>query len=155
MNGFKHNDKKLLKLIQNDFPLNKRPWKSVGEKLNLEEDEVLSRIKRLYDRGIIRKISPVLNGRKAGFTSSTLVALRVKEEEVQKVARIINEYHNVTHNYQREHEFNIWFTITALNDEELSETLQNIKRIAEIEDDDMLDLPTIRLFKIDTRFILR
>ncbi len=155
MHGIDQVDKELLNLVLNDFPLNKRPWRRLGEKLNLEEDEVLSRIKRLFELGVIRKIGPALNGKRVGFAASTLVALRVEEDRIQKVSKIVNEYPNVTHNYQREHEFNIWFTISAFNDEELSKILQEIRTKVEVKDRDILNLPTRRHFKIDTRFMLK
>jgi DNA-binding Lrp family transcriptional regulator len=155
MSSLNQIDRRLLELVQNDFPLEKKPWMKIGEKLNLEENEVLSRLKRLFNHGIIRKISSTLDARRMGFTSSTLIALRVNADRVQKVAQIINEYHNVSHNYQRDHEFNIWFTITALNKEELSNILQEIKLRANVKDSDVFNLPAKRLFKIDTRFNLR
>ena len=155
MNDLDQIDKRLLETLQFDFPLEKKPWIKIGEVLNLGEDEILKRLKRLSDRGIIRKIGPILNGRSVGFKSSTLVALKVEKNRINKVAQIVNKFDNVTHNYLRDHEFNMWFTITALDEKKLLKIIQEIQRRAGLKDDDILNLPTVRLFKINVCFDLK
>jgi DNA-binding Lrp family transcriptional regulator len=145
-------DKKLLQLAQDEFPITRRPWAALGSKLKITEEEVMSRLKRLHREGIIRKIGPILDARKLGLCASTLIAMKVPEEKLESVVDIINEYKSVSHNYLREHEYNLWFTITTSSKEELKRTVEEIKRRTEIPDTDVLDLPTSRRFKIDVRF---
>jgi DNA-binding Lrp family transcriptional regulator len=145
-------DKKLLQLAQDEFPITKRPWVTLGNKLKITEEEVILRLKKLHREGIIRKIGPILDTRKLGLCASTLIAMKVPEEKMEHVVNIINEYKNVSHNYLREHEYNLWFTITTPSKEELRRTIEEIKRRTEIPDADILDLPTSRRFKIDVRF---
>ncbi len=145
-------DKELLQLLQDDFPVEKRPWAELGKKLGIAEEEVLSRTKRLLSDGAIRKIRSILDAKKLGLCSSTLIAMKVPEEKMEKVVSIVNEYMSVTHNYRREHDYNLWFTITTCGDKDLRDTVEEIKRRAEIPDSDVLDLPDTRLFKIDVRF---
>ncbi|MEM0488094.1 MAG: AsnC family transcriptional regulator [Candidatus Bathyarchaeia archaeon] len=147
-------DRKLLQLLQDDFPLVERPWKVVGDKLSISEDEVVTHLKRLYEGGVIQKIGPILDAPKIGLTASTLVAMKVSENRVDDVASVINEYESVSHNYEREHEYNIWFTITASDTKELTTILEEIRRKAGIKKGDILNIPIKRRFKIDVRFQL-
>lgn len=145
-------DKKLLQLAQDEFPITKSPWATLGNKLKITEEEVILRLKKLHREGIIRKIGPILDTRKIGLCASTLIAMKVLEEKMEHVVDIINEYKSVSHNYLREHEYNLWFTITTPSKEELRRTIEEIKRRTGIPDTDVLDLPTSRRFKIDVRF---
>lgn len=145
-------DKQLLQLTQDEFSIMKRPWKELGNRLKITEEEVLLRLKRLCNKGVIRKIGPILNTRKLGLSASTLIAMKVPEEKIEQVASIINEYESVSHNYQREHEYNLWFTIRTSDEKKLRRTIEEIKRRTEIPDANILDLPTLRVFKIDVRF---
>lgn len=145
-------DKQLLQLTQDEFSIMKRPWKELGNRLKITEEEVLLRLKRLCNKGVIRKIGPILNTRKLGLSASTLIAMKVPEEKIEQVASIINEYESVSHNYQREHEYNLWFTIRTSDEKKLRRTIEEIKRRTEIPDANILDLPTLRMFKIDVRF---
>ena len=145
-------DKQLLQLTQDEFSIMKRPWKELGNRLKITEEEVLLRLKRLCNKGVIRKIGPILNTRKLGLSASTLIAMKVPEEKIEQVASIINEYESVSHNYQREHEYNLWFTVRTSDEKKLRRTIEEIKRRTEIPDANILDLPTLRVFKIDVRF---
>lgn len=145
-------DKRLLQLAQDEFPITRRPWAKLGEKLDITGEEVLYRLKRLYNEGLIRKIGPVIDARKVGLNASTLIAMRVPKNEIERVAKIINEYEIVSHNYLREHEYNLWFTITTSNEGELRKILREIAQRTGIQEIDILDLPTICRFKINVRF---
>lgn len=145
-------DKQLLQLTQDEFSIMKRPWKELGNRLKITEEEVLLRLKRLCIKGVIRKIGPILNTRKLGLSASTLIAMKVPEEKIEQVASIINEYESVSHNYQREHEYNLWFTVRTSDEKKLRRTIEEIKRRTEIPDANILDLPTLRVFKIDVSF---
>ena len=145
-------DKKLMQILQDDFPMVERPWKHVGEKLSLTEDQVLTRLKRLNRQDVTRKIGAVIDTSKVGLTAATLVALKVPQNRVGEVSSVINQYVGVSHNYQREHEYNVWFTLKARSQSELTATLKDITRKTAIPEKDLLNLPTKKCFKINVRF---
>ena len=142
-------DRRLLDLVQKEFPLTGRPFLALGEILGTSEDEVIRRTKRLQDLGIIRRIGPILDMRRLGC-SGVLVALPVPDGRIDEVADVVNGYREISHNYLRPNdtEFNMWFTISA-SEARIEEIL------AEIRDETGLDqllLPTKRIFKIGVRF---
>jgi DNA-binding Lrp family transcriptional regulator len=145
-------DKELLQHLQDNFPVVKRPWAELGTKLGIGEEEVFSRIQVLSSVGVIRNIRTILDAKKMKSCSSTLMAMKVPEDKMEEVASIVNEYMSVTHNYRREHDYNLWFTVTACGAMDLRSTVEEIKRRTGIPDHDILDLPTTRVFKIDVRF---
>jgi DNA-binding Lrp family transcriptional regulator len=123
----------------------------LGESLNRDEKWVLERIKDLREKEIIRRLGGVFDSKNLGF-SSTLIALKVPPEKIDQVATIIDACPGVTHNYLREHEYNVWFTLTSPTPAELLNTLQEIlKKIGITE---YLNLPTIRAFKLNVEFSL-
>jgi DNA-binding Lrp family transcriptional regulator len=144
-------DRKILNLLQTDFPIEEEPFKKIGERVGIEEDEVLQRIKALQDEKIIRRIGAVFDLRKLGFVSS-LCAARVPEERIADFVGIVNAYPGVTHNYRRSHEYNIWFTFIAPSEEELQRSIEEIRRRTGI--DDILSLRATRTFKINASFEL-
>jgi len=103
-------DKRLCDLIQNEFPVVERPYAAIGERLEMGEDEVLERVQRLRSERIIRQISAIFDTRKLGYRSM-LVAARAPAERADEAAEVISTHPGVTHNYERKHEFNIWFTL--------------------------------------------
>lgn len=142
-------DRKLLNLIQEDFPLTAAPFAEVAVRLGIGEGEVLDRIGRLREEGIIRRVGAVFDLRKLGFVS-TLCAARVPEAKMAAFVTTVNACPGVTHNYRREHEYNVWFTLIAPGEEELSALLADIKLKTGI--DDILSLRAVRTFKINARF---
>ena len=147
-------DRKIVQILQDDFPIVERPWKEVGDKLHLTENDVINRIKRLNEQGITRKIGSIVDASKVGLTAATLVAMRVPKNKVAEVASIINSYGSISHNYEREHEYNVWFTITASNNDELTTILEDIRQKTAISPSDVLNLTTKHRFKINVRFQL-
>ncbi|HID19497.1 MAG TPA: Lrp/AsnC family transcriptional regulator [Methanophagales archaeon] len=145
-------DKELLQNLQDNFPVEKRPWTDLGKILGISEEEVLSRIQRLFSDGVIRKLRTILDAKKLNTCSSTLMAMKVPDEKMEGVANVVNEYMSVTHNYRREHDYNLWFTVTTCGSKDLGSTVEEIKRRTGIPDHDTLDLPTTCVFKIDVRF---
>ena len=145
-------DRALLQWLQDEFPVTGRPWRSGAARLGMSEEEVVNRVRRLSEAGVIRSVHTILDKQKAGPGSSTLVAMKVPEEKIQDVVPVINEYPPVTHNYLREHKYNLWFTVNAGNERELTAILDEMKRRTGVSDADLLDLRTRRVFKTDVRF---
>ena len=140
-------DRKLLNLLQGSFPIAARPYAHVAELAGVPEGEVLGRTKRLLDERIIREITPIFDTRVLGY-SSMLVAARVDPENPWRAAKIINSHPGVSHNYLRDHDFNLWFTIATEPDSALGldGTLELLERLTGAES--VRQLPTLRLFKI-------
>ena len=142
-------DKKLLDIVQGKFPLTARPYGEIASLLEISEDDVISRLKKLKHEGIIRRIGAIFESKKLGYRS-TLCAMKAPGHRVDEVVGIINEYTGVTHNYLREHDYNIWFTITARSRQELDKIMAEIREKSGIQD--LIDLPTVRMFKIRVHF---
>jgi siroheme decarboxylase len=140
-------DRKLLNLLQGSFPLAVRPYAHVAGLAELSEEEVLARTKRLLDERIIREVTPIFDTRVLGY-SSMLVAAKVDAENPWRAAKIINSHPGVSHNYLRDHDFNLWFTIATEPDSPLGleGTLEVLQRLTGAES--VRQLPTLRLFKI-------
>ncbi|MCL4429131.1 MAG: AsnC family transcriptional regulator [Chloroflexi bacterium] len=145
-------DKKIIQILQDDFPMVEHPWKEVGNKLNLTEDHVINRLKRLNQQGVTRKIGAIIDTSKVGLNAATLVAFKVPPAKVEEVSNVINQYAGVSHNYQRDHEYNVWFTLKAPGDQELNATLCEITQKTAAASQDILNLPTKQCFKIRVRF---
>ena len=140
-------DKRLLNLMQGRFPIAQRPYQHVAEEAGIGEQEVIARVNRLLDERIIRQVTPIFDTRALGY-SSMLVAAKVDPENPWRAANIINEHPGVSHNYLRNHEFNIWFTIATEPDSKLGldGTLEALAKEAGAES--VRQLPTLKLFKI-------
>jgi len=142
-------DRKLLNLVQENFPLVPEPYRKLGGIIGMGEGEVLARLKRLQDKGVIRHLGAIFDSRKLGY-SGTLCAMHVEPDRVDEVAALINSFPGVTHNYLREHRFNMWFTILAGSRAELSEILSLIREKTGIKE--IMELPAEEVFKIKVNF---
>ncbi|MBV9607521.1 MAG: AsnC family transcriptional regulator [Solirubrobacterales bacterium] len=140
-------DKRLLNLMQGSFPIAERPYQHVAAQAGVAETEVIERVKRLLQERIIRQVTPIFDTRALGY-SSMLVAAKVDPDNPWRAANVINEHPGVSHNYLRNHEFNIWFTIATEPDSKLGldGTLEVLAREARAES--VRQLPTLKLFKI-------
>jgi len=138
-------DKKLLNLLQNEIPIDKRPFQLLGDKLYITEEEVLRRINKLKKEGLIRRVGGIFDSRKLGYTS-TLCAAKVPSHKVDKVTEIINNYAEITHNYIREDEYNVWFTVITFSKENLYKILEEIKINTNLQD--IISLPSAQYFKV-------
>ena len=145
-------DLAILNALQDDLPLVSRPWKAIADHLNITETGMLDRMKDLEEAGIIRGISPVLESRSLGLHAATLVALHVPEERLDEIAAVISSYAEVSHNFQRDHYYSLWFTIAAQNEEGIQRVLHEILQQTGIPASDVLDLPTTKKIKINMRF---
>ncbi|WP_339059952.1 Lrp/AsnC family transcriptional regulator [Tepidibacillus marianensis] len=139
-------NQELLNLIQKDFPLEEQPFLTMGNRLGISEEEVIERLQSLKGT-VIRQISAIFDTRSLGYESS-LVAARVTPERLDQAAQIINQHPGVTHNYKRNHEFNLWFTIAIPPNSRLGleKTVEWLGKMAEVES--IRILPTLKLFKI-------
>jgi DNA-binding Lrp family transcriptional regulator len=142
-------DRAILNEIQSHFPLRARPYREVSERLDLTEKEVILRVDRMARGGIIRRIGANFNSRKLGFTS-TLCAARVPVEKISGFVEKVNQYPGVTHNYEREGDFNIWFTFIAESQEIIESALKEIKKTTGVEE--LISLPAVNIFKIRVDF---
>ncbi|TMM20113.1 MAG: Lrp/AsnC family transcriptional regulator [Actinobacteria bacterium] len=140
-------DRRLLNLLQGSFPIARRPYQHVAALAGVGEAEVLQRTGRLLQQRIIRQVTPIFDTRALGY-SSMLVAARVDPSYPHRAAQVINAHPGVSHNYLRNHDFNLWFTIATEPGSRLGidGTLQVLAREAGAES--MRQLPTLRLFKI-------
>jgi DNA-binding Lrp family transcriptional regulator len=140
-------DKRLLNLMQGSFPIAPRPYRQVASEAGIPERQAIERVQQLIDERIIRQVTPIFDTRALGY-SSMLVAAKVDPENPWRAANVINEHPGVSHNYLRNHEFNIWFTIATEPDSPLGldGTLDALGREAGAES--IRQLPTLKLFKI-------
>jgi siroheme decarboxylase len=141
-------DRRLLNLLQSSFPLEPRPFARIAREAGVDEEEVLERTQWLLDNRIIREVTPIFDTPALGY-SSMLVAARVDAEHPHRAAAVINEHPGVSHNYLRNHDFNLWFTIATAPDSKLGldGTLDVLKGLSGAES--MRQLPTLTMFKIN------
>ena len=141
-------DKRLLNLLQGSFPLAPRPFAAVAEAAGVGEDEVLRRTQRLLDERIIRQVTPIFDTRVLGY-KSMLVAAKVDPDNPHRAAKVINSHPGVSHNYLRNHDFNLWFTIATEPGSKLGlqGTLDVLQELTGAES--VRQLPTLKLFKIN------
>ena len=142
-------DKAILNRIQSDFPIRNRPYQAIAEELDLSEEQVLERVRRLKADGIIRRIGGNFVPGKVGFVS-TLCAAKVPEDRVDAFSTVVNRYAGVTHNYVRDNEMNVWFTFIAQSREEIEKNLIRISHETGVER--ILNLPATKVFKIRAKF---
>ena len=140
-------DRRVLNLMQGSFPLDPRPYAAVAREAELSEEEVMARVQRLLDERIIRQVTPIFDTRALGY-GSMLVAARIDPEHPWRAAKIINSHPGVSHNYLRNHDFNMWFTLAVEGDSKLGmqgtlDVLQELTGAQSIR-----QLPTLKLFKI-------
>ncbi|MDX6639205.1 MAG: siroheme decarboxylase [Solirubrobacteraceae bacterium] len=140
-------DRRVLNLMQGSFPLESRPYASVAAAAELTEADVMARVQRLLDDRIIRQLTPIFDTRTLGY-GSMLVAAKVDAEHPWRAAKIVNSHPGVSHNYLRNHEFNMWFTLAVEEDSKLGlqGTLDVLQELTGAES--VRQLPTLKLFKI-------
>ena len=140
-------DKRLMNLLQSSFPLDPHPFAAVAAEAGLDLDDTLERTQRLLDERIIREITPIFDTRALGY-SSMLVAAKVDPEYPHRAAQFINSHPGVTHNYLRNHDFNLWFTLAVEPDSTLGLDGTLDVMAAKTGAESIRQLPTLKLFKI-------
>jgi DNA-binding Lrp family transcriptional regulator len=142
-------DRLILNEIQRNFPVTHRPFLALARRLGMKEKEILERVQRLKETGIIRRIGASFSARAVGF-SSTLCAAKVPSEKIEKFVSVVNSYPGVTHNYEREGDFNLWFTLIAPSRKRIEKILAAISRRTGVRP--ILDLPATKTLKIAVDF---
>jgi DNA-binding Lrp family transcriptional regulator len=141
-------DREILDIIQSDYPIVSRPYYEIGKRVRLTESEVLARVRRLKELGIIRRIGANFQSRKLGW-KSTLCCAKVPEKKLNDFIKVVNEYPGVTHNYLRKHEYNVWFTFIAPTWEKIEKDLKTIEEKTGVK---ILNLPATKMLKIKVDF---
>jgi DNA-binding Lrp family transcriptional regulator len=144
-------DRHLLNIIQTDFPMDARPYDVLGQRLGITRDEALRRVRKLSDSGIIRKIGPSFDTAKLGHVS-TLVAAKVPPDRLEEVAAVVSAFREVTHNYGREFEYNLWFTLVCEGPERVDEAIDCIKSTTGVHDMHVLSAERVFKIKVDFEF---
>ncbi|MGC8605624.1 MAG: AsnC family transcriptional regulator [Desulfomonilaceae bacterium] len=141
-------DRALLNEVQSRFPVQSHPYRVIGSRVGISEQETLDRIAKLRDAGIIRRIGASINSRGLGFVS-TLIATTVPVDQLDNVVSIINSFPGVTHNYLRRHRLNVWFTLIAQSE---ADKIRIIREMSEQTGIELFDYPAKRIFKIRVDF---
>ena len=142
-------DRKLLSVVQTDFPVSRRPFDTLAERLSVEPARALARVASMRERGVIRRLGAVFDSRSLGY-ASTLVAGRIPPDRLAAVAETVSALAGVTHNYRREHAYNLWFTLTAESEGQLEAVLAKLKQQTGIEQ--FHSLPALVVYKIRVHF---
>ncbi len=142
-------NRKLLNLMQAEFPLTKEPYSELGLKLGIDSDEVIHRIDQLKAKDVIRRISPILDARRLGY-QTTLVAMRIAEGQLDKAKQVIIGHPGVSHGYERDHAFNIWITLAISQKSDIEAELKQLASAVGAEA--IIALPAIKLFKLRVYF---
>ena len=141
-------DTEILNEIQWKFPLVAKPFDEIAKKFEISSDEVKNRLTQLKRKGVLRQLSAIFDTRKLGYTSS-LVAMEIESDKLERVAHQINKHPGVSHNYEREHQFNLWFTLAVPPGSDLEKELDKFSKLDGIKKTRML--PTLQLFKIGVK----
>ena len=149
-NSFTLLEQHLLNDFQRDMSLSATPYADIASQLGVDEEEVLQSIKSLQERGVISRVGPVFRPNRIGV--STLAAMSVPAEDIECVARIVSAFPEVNHNYERDHEYNLWFVVTASSEEHLDIVLYEIEQHAEYP---LMSLPMLDDYFIDLGFKLK
>ncbi len=146
---FDPTDRKILNILQSDFPLVPEPWKAIGDRVGIGEQEVFDRVGVLKKKNVVRQVGAIFDTRRLGY-SSTLVAMRFPDDKLDSAAQLLNQHPGISHNYAREGQFNLWFTLAVPPGQSVAEETEKLGRITGAEATRLL--PTIRFFKIGVNF---
>jgi DNA-binding Lrp family transcriptional regulator len=143
-------DRLLLNRLQSDFPVTPRPFLDVGQEVGMTEDDVIARLRRLLETGAVNRLGPVLSASAVGG-ERTLAAMPVPPERLEEVAALVNSFEAVSHNYEREHHYNLWFVLSAAAPGEVQRALAAIERETGIA---VMNLPALEEYFLGVRFQL-
>lgn len=142
-------DQRILNILQSDFPLSREPWREIGDKAGVSEEEILKRVAALKKKNVVRQVGAIFDTRRLGYTSM-LVAMRFPEDKLDAAAHLLNAHPGISHNYAREGQFNLWFTLAVPPGVEINDEVERLARATGAEATRLL--PTIRFFKIGVNF---
>lgn len=143
-------EQRVFEVIQREFPIASRPYEELARRLGSSEDEVFGAVQSLCRKGIIRRLGGSFDSRKIGH-KSTLAAVSAPRDRLEDVVKAINAYPGVTHNYEREGKYNVWFTIIAPSEEDIESTIKEIEDRTGLT---VLNMPATHVFKIKVDFEL-
>lgn len=141
-------DRAIVNALQGGFPLSRRPFAEVAERLGLAEDELIARVRRMREGGVLSRFGPMYNADRFGG-HNTLVAMAVPEDRFEAVAARINSYAEVAHNYQRDHALNMWFVVAAESRARVDEVLTEVQARTGLP---VYDMPKLKEFHVSLRF---
>lgn len=141
--------KQILNIMQEGIPLCKRPYQAIGDMLNMSEQEVYDEYTALYDKGLIRRYGGIVDINRLGVVS-TLIGVQVAPKHINHVATYISSYEGVTHNYERNDTYNLWFTLMAACQEEIDKILIDLAKETGVID--IINLPSRQKFKTKVVF---
>jgi DNA-binding Lrp family transcriptional regulator len=144
-------DSRILRELQDNFPLSEKPYEVIANRLQIPKEELWDRVRLMLDKGIIRRIGASFDSNKLGFCS-TLAAVSVGPELVDRASEVIGRFYEVTHSYLRNDFYNIWFTLIAIDNDRIENILEQIRESLCLEKSKVLNLPMKRLFKLNARF---
>lgn len=139
----------ILKILQSDFPLSRQPFYALAKRLQMEESALVKTVRELKQKGFIRRIGAVVSSKKLGY-KSVLIGAKAAPKNIKAAAAFINSFKQVTHNYLRDDEYNLWFTYSAKTGKEIKNFLQDLHEKNFFAD--ILALPAKKTFKINTEF---
>ena len=137
----------LLNRVQRNFPISHDPFAEIAQELGRDKSEVINRLSELKTLGVVSRFGGVINHKKVG--KSTLAALKVPQDRIEITAELVNSFEEVNHNYLREHEYNLWFVVTANSQDRIDSLLKEIEERSKFP---LISLPMIRGYHIDLAF---
>ncbi|WP_444995262.1 Lrp/AsnC family transcriptional regulator [Aliikangiella sp. IMCC44359] len=149
MNPLTESDVLLINKVQKNFPVSHDPFTQIAKDLKRDKHEIIKRLQELKEQGVISRFGGVVNHKKMGC--SMLVAIKVPFSKMETTVSLINGFEEINHNYMREHNFNLWFVVTAKTNERLNSVLQEIIDKSGCQ---LIRLPMIKSYYIDLAFDL-
>ena len=140
-------ERALIGQYQRDFPVSARPYQAMAERLGVSEADVLAALERLQAGGVVSRVGPVF--RPGGIGCSTLAAMAVPEDQLEAVAEMVSGFDAVNHNYQRTHRLNLWFVVTAADEDGVLRVIREIEERTGLR---VLDLPMVEDYHLDLGF---
>ena len=150
INDYSPLEQKILNDFQRDLPLSATPYADMARQIGVSEQDVLQTISSLQERGAISRVGPVFRPNRIGV--STLAAMSIPAERLEHVAAIVSAFPEVNHNYERDHQYNLWFVVTACSEEHLDIVLYEIEQHTEFK---LMSLPMLEDYFIDLGFKLK
>ena len=141
-------DRKIINHLQGGFPVTESPWQELSEQLDIPIDEIICRIDRMTSAGVLSRFGPIYNAEKMGG-GLTLAAIKVEPERFDEVTEIVNSFDEVAHNYERQHELNMWFVIATETPEQINEVIGKIEQLTGLQ---VFNMPKQEEYFLELKF---